>query len=285
MAKIGLTSDRDNSHRYSADLDSVLSRNKAFFQQYPTSPETVNERWSVTLCQYNQQPSRILFSALNPDEEHCGELMPQISAHNYDRAYYGSTPSQDSLSIRSRFSTPISRAQSPESDEAYEQRCTLCDAFAPQSPPCPSPRSTAPTSRCMFRRRPTALSTPAWTTKPPSPTSPPSSTAAPASAAPSECPPILSKPSRSSLRRPPRAARRSLPTRLSALSDPQQTAPTSSTSLAAGLPMIPPIPAIPLNSAGNPSEGGGVPRGSGRDGGAARGACWKCCWRCRRSTI
>ena len=112
MAKIGKTSDFVSSHRYSADLESLLSGSEALLHQYQASSEPVNERWSVTLCQFSHQSN----------EEHCGELMPQISAHKYDRAYYGSTPSQDSLSLRSRFSTPLSRAQSPESDEPCVER-------------------------------------------------------------------------------------------------------------------------------------------------------------------
>lgn len=42
--------------------------------------------------------------------------MPQISAHHYNRAYFGGTPSQDSHSVYSPCSTPIARNFSPESD-------------------------------------------------------------------------------------------------------------------------------------------------------------------------
>ena len=44
--------------------------------------------------------------------------MPQISAHHYNRAYFGGTPSQDSHSVYSPCSTPIARNFSPESDLA-----------------------------------------------------------------------------------------------------------------------------------------------------------------------
>ena len=150
MAKIGKASDFASSHRYSADLESLLSGSEALLQQYQTSSEPVNERWSVTLCQFSHQSSRSCLFPSNPDEEHCGELMPQISAHKYDRAYYGSTPSQDSLSLRSRFSTPLSRAQSPESDEPCVERCTLPLPLLP-SLHCalPHARQSLPVAACL----------------------------------------------------------------------------------------------------------------------------------------
>lgn len=66
MAKIGNTNDFVNSHRYSADLESLLSENKALLQPYQTSAEPLNERWSVTLCQYSQQSSRSFSPEWNP---------------------------------------------------------------------------------------------------------------------------------------------------------------------------------------------------------------------------
>lgn len=154
MAKIGQTSDFASSHRYSADLESLLSGSEAFLQQYQTSSEPVNERWSVTLCQFSHQSSRSCLSSSNPDEEHCGELMPQISAHKYDRAYYGSTPSQDSLSLRSRFSTPLSRAQSPESDEPCVERCTLPLLLLPSlHGALPHARQSLPVPACLSHPR------------------------------------------------------------------------------------------------------------------------------------
>ena len=150
MAKIGKTSDFVSSHRYSADLESLLSGSEALLHQYQASSEPVNERWSVTLCQFSHQSSRFCLVSSNPDEEHCGELMPQISAHKYDRAYYGSTPSQDSLSLRSRFSTPLSRAQSPESDEPCVERCTLPLLLLPSlHRALPHARQSLPVAACL----------------------------------------------------------------------------------------------------------------------------------------
>ena len=64
------------------------------------------------------------------DEDCGGELMPQISAHHYNRAYYGGTPSQDSHSVYSPCSTPIARNFSPESDlvsaEVSVESCRVC---------------------------------------------------------------------------------------------------------------------------------------------------------------
>ena len=76
--------------------------------------------------------------------------MPQISAHKYDRAYYGSTPSQDSLSLRSRFSTPLSRPHSPESDEVCVERCTLSLPLLPSlHGALPRHRQSLPLPACL----------------------------------------------------------------------------------------------------------------------------------------
>lgn len=55
MAKIGKTSEFVSSHRYSADLESLLPGSEALLHQYQASSEPVNERWSVTLCQFSHQ--------------------------------------------------------------------------------------------------------------------------------------------------------------------------------------------------------------------------------------